>query len=108
MGIALEYTSSSIGAVPVASIPRLIRHCLPAGGNLLVAELAQCSDKVFPGNGMGAQAFQVIGRHLTINQLAAALLKVTNQRDEAGFRSVVAAAEHGLTEKNLAQCNAME
>ena len=60
------------------------------------------------GDGRGAEAFQVVGGHLAVDQLATALLQGSDQADEAGFRGIAPAAEHGLAEEHPTQGNAIE
>ncbi|MNT06565.1 hypothetical protein D3C72_1412360 [compost metagenome] len=61
-----------------------------------------------PGNGPGAQAMQVVGRHLAVDQDKAGLLQVLDQGHETYLGGVVGAAEHRLAEKQPAHGQAVQ
>lgn len=81
---------------------------IQVAGRRLVAIALQVVGEFPPADGAGAQAVQVAGRHLAVDEDEAGVAQMADQRDEADLGSVVGAAEHRFAEEQPAHGQAVE
>ncbi|MOA69772.1 hypothetical protein D3C78_1981470 [compost metagenome] len=67
----------------------------------------QVGGEICTGNRSGAEAVQVLRRHLAVDEYEAPGLELFDQGDKTDLRSVVGATEHGFAEKQPAHRQAV-